>query len=150
MRAHAVSCHLSTSVHTLRSRHYDVLTCNWDGQGGLVGRAHDICRLPRARGYGHGRSRTQRPDVCPLCQRCQRSHNLLIVNKSSSSSSLSLLSFFSLSFAFPLSSLSLSSLSLSPLGRGKKRERKRREKRRREGEREPDTSDYTCFELETL
>jgi len=36
------------------------------------------------------------------------------------------------------------------LGRGKKRERKRREKRRREEEREPDTSDYTCFELETL
>lgn len=26
----------------------------------------------------------------------------------------------------------------------------RREKRRREEEREPDTSDYTCFELETL
>ena len=24
-----------------------------------------------ARGRGHGRSRTQRPDVCPLCQRCQ-------------------------------------------------------------------------------
>ena len=28
----------------------------------------------RARGRGHGRSRTQRPDVCPLCQRCQCSH----------------------------------------------------------------------------
>ena len=27
-----------------------------------------------ARGRGHGRSRTQRPDVCPLCQRCQCSH----------------------------------------------------------------------------
>ena len=43
----------------------------------LGGRAHDICRLPahtRARGRGHGRSRTQRPDVCPLCQRCQCSH----------------------------------------------------------------------------
>jgi hypothetical protein len=43
----------------------------------IGGRAHDICRLPantRARGRGHGRSRTQRPDVCPLCQRCQCSH----------------------------------------------------------------------------
>ena len=41
------------------------------------GRAHDTCQLPantRARGRGHGRSRTQRPDVCPLCQRCQCSH----------------------------------------------------------------------------
>ena len=43
----------------------------------IGGRAHDTCRLPantRARGRGHGRSRTQRPDVCPLCQRCQCSH----------------------------------------------------------------------------
>ena len=48
------------------------------------GRAHDTCRLPanaRARGRGHGRSRTQRPDVCPLCQRCQCSHYGIVVRR---------------------------------------------------------------------
>ena len=54
-----------------------VCVCVYVRARALGGRAHDICRLPantRARGRGHGRSRTQRPDVCPLCQRCQCSH----------------------------------------------------------------------------
>ena len=81
MKSHTCLCVCMRACVCIYTKHVcvcvSVCVCTCVCVRAFNGRAHDTCRRPantRAHGRGHGQSCTQRPDVCPLCQRCQCSH----------------------------------------------------------------------------